>query len=485
MSNQFLIGGQDNSQVFLNLSMANRHGLISGATGSGKTVSLQVLAENFSRQGVAVFLSDVKGDLSGISQPGQNSNKITERLDSIGITDYRNSANPVLFWDLFAKSGHPIRTTVSDLGPLLLSNLFELNETQTGILYCCFKVADDNGFLLLDMKDLRSMLSWVADNAKDLKADYGNISSASVGAIQRRLFVLEEQGGEFFFGEPALQLDDLMKTDFSGQSVISILNAKDLVAGSPRLYATFLFWLLSELFETLPEAGDAERPRLVMFFDEAHLMFDRAPRALVDKIEQVVRLIRSKGVGIYFVTQSPLDIPEDILGQLGLKIQHVLRAFTLKDKRVIKAVAETFRINPKLDTEQVISELGTGEALVSVLDGKGRPTPVEKILIRPPESQIGPITIEQRKLLIERSPFAGKYDESVDRNSAYELLKQRAERLATEQQQTKNRSKSRTTRSSRRQSVGEAMLKSVARSLGSQIGRRLVRGILGSLLGGR
>lgn len=478
---QILIGGQNGKQVIMNAAMGNRHGMISGATGTGKTVTLQILAEGFSRLGVPVFLADIKGDLSGITRPGQGNQKISERIREIGIKPYQFSGNPAVFWDLFAKTGHPVRTTISDMGPLLLSNLLELNDTQTGLIYSCFKIADDDGLLLLDLKDLRSLLTWMADNAKTLKGEYGNISSSSIGAIQRRLLVLEEQGAENFFGEPAIQLDDFCRTDFSGNGVISILDATDLSNQSPRLYATFLLWLLSDLFETLPEVGDADRPRLVLFFDEAHLLFDDAPRALVDKIEQIVRLIRSKGVGVYFISQSPLDIPEDILGQLGLKIQHALRAYTPKDRKVIKSVAATFRENRELDTESVIKELKTGEALVSVLNDDGSPSPVERILIRPPESQIGPIDDIQRKELISRSPFKGRYDQEIDRESAYELLKKRAEQEASKpvaQKQIKGRS-------SRRQSAGEAFIKSTARSIGSQIGRQIVRGIMGSLFGGR
>ena len=481
---EILIGGQKGTRVVMDAAMGNRHGMISGATGTGKTVTLQVLAEGFSKLGVPVFLSDIKGDLSGIARPGQTNEKITERIQKIGIDHFQYRNNPAVFWDLFATTGHPVRTTISEMGPLLLSNLLELNDTQTGILYSCFKIADDNGWLLLDLKDLRSMLMWMADNGKELKTEYGNISSASVGAIQRRLLVLNEQGAEHFFGEPAIQLEDFYKTDFSGNGVISILDATSLTTQSPRLYATFLLWLLSDLFETLPEVGDVDKPRLVLFFDEAHLLFDQAPRGLIDKIEQIVRLIRSKGVGVYFISQSPLDIPEDILGQLGLKIQHALRAYTPKDRKVIKSVAETFRANPALDTETAITELKTGEALVSVLNNDGSPTPVERILIRPPESQIGPVDKAQRDELISRSPFKGRYDQEVDRESAYELLQQRAKQAASEAlRQAQN--KRRPARSGNRQSSTEAMIKSAARSIGTQIGRQLFRGIMGSLLGGK
>ncbi|MBE0469123.1 MAG: DUF853 family protein [Methyloprofundus sp.] len=479
---EILIGGNEATQIIMNAAMGNRHGMISGATGTGKTVTLQILAEGYSRLGVPVFMADIKGDLSGIAKPGKAHEKISERIASIKIADFEFRAKPTVFWDIFAQNGHPVRTTISDMGPLLLSHLLELNDTQSGVLYSCFKIADEQGLLLLDLKDLRSMLSWMADNAKELSSDYGNISSASVGAMQRRLLVLEEQGASHFFGEPAIQIDDFCRTDFSANGVISILDATDLTSKSPRLYAAFLLWLLSDLFETLPEVGDADRPKLVLFFDEAHLLFDRAPRVLIDKIEQIVRLIRSKGVGVYFISQSPLDIPEDILGQLGLKIQHALRAYTPKDRKTIKAVAETFRSNPKLDTETVIKELKTGEALVSVLNTDGSPTPVERILIRPPESRIGALSAAERSEAIARSPYKGRYDQSIDRESAYEMLKQKAAHLA---EQAAQQEKPETRRSSGRQSAGEALLKSAARSIGSQIGRQIIRGIMGSLFGGK
>jgi uncharacterized protein len=485
-----LLGANANkNQLFLNAAMANRHGMISGATGTGKTVTLQVLAEGFSKIGVPVFLADIKGDLSGLSQVGTENKVVQSRIKHIGIDDFQFSTNPVTFWDLFSSNGHPVRTTISDVGPLLLSSLLELNDTQTGLIYSCFKIADDNGLLLLDLKDLRSLLSWMGENKSELKSDYGNISSSSLGAIQRRLLVLQEQGAEQFFSEPALNLDDLCKLDFSGNGIISILDATKLSSQSPRLYAIFLLWLLSETYENFPEVGDADKPKFVMFFDEAHLLFDRAPRVLVDKIEQIVRLIRSKGVGIYFISQSPLDVPEDILGQLGLKVQHALRAFTPKEKKVVNVVADTFRTNPELNTRKVITELEIGEALVSVLDDKASPTPVERILIRPPESKIGPISDEQRNTLISRSPFSGKYDDNFDRESAFELLKKRAEDKLyedtkqkeleeKEKAEAKNKHKA---RSSNRQSVAESMFKSIARTVGSQLGRQIVRGILGSL----
>ena len=487
---ELLIGGSENGQIIMNAAMANRHGLIAGATGTGKTVTLQILAEGFSKLGVPVFMADVKGDLSGLSKAGKPHPKIDERVSSIKIDDYQARQYPIVFWDLFGDLGHPFRTTISELGPLLLSTLLELNDTQTGILYSAFRIADDNGLLLLDLKDLRSMLIWMGDNAKELKSEYGNISSASIGAIQRRLLVLEEQQAEFFFGEPAASIEDLMKTDFSGNGVISIMDVTKLVSNSPRLYATFLLWLLSELFEELPEVGDADRPKLVFFFDEAHLLFDQAPKPLLDKVEQVVRLIRSKGVGVYFISQSPLDIPEDVLGQLGLRVQHALRAFTPKDRKAIKAVANNFRPNPNLDTQQVITELGIGEALVSTLDAKGSPTIVERTLIRPPESQMGPLTADERVQTIKRSPFNGKYDDAVDRESAYELLKLRALKAEQEQreaaeEEAKKKSSRTSSRTSSRDSWSDAMLKSAARSVGTTLGReggKFLRGILGSLL---
>lgn len=487
---ELLIGGSENRQIIMNAAMANRHGLIAGATGTGKTVTLQILAEGFSKLGVPVFMADVKGDLSGLSKAGKPHPKIDERVSSIKIEDYQARQYPIVFWDIFGDQGHPFRTTISELGPLLLSTLLELNDTQTGILYSAFRIADDNELLLLDLKDLRSMLIWMGDNSKELKSEYGNISGSSIGAIQRRLLVLEEQQAEFFFGEPAASIEDLMKTDFSGNGVISIMDVTKLVSNSPRLYATFLLWLLSELFEELPEVGDADRPKLVFFFDEAHLLFDQAPKPLLDKVEQVVRLIRSKGVGVYFISQSPLDIPEDVLGQLGLRVQHALRAFTPKDRKAIKAVADNFRANPELDTQQVITELGIGEALVSTLDAKGSPTIVERVLIRPPESQMGPLTAEERAKTIKRSPFSGKYDDAVDRESAYELLKQRALKAEQDQKEAaeeeeKKKSSSTKTRTSNRQTWSEAMLKSAARSVGTTLGReggKFLRGILGSLL---
>lgn len=489
MSINFLIGGNEKTQVHFSAKTANRHGMIAGATGTGKTVTLQILAENFSKIGVPVFLADVKGDLSGLAAKGKMSDRIQARIDTIKIDNYSNHANPTLFWDLFARQGHPVHTTISEMGPLLLSSLLELNEVQSGILYSAFAIADDNGMLLLDLKDLRSMLIWMGQNAKSLSMEYGNISGSSIGAIQRRLLVLDQQGGELLFAEPALKLDDLMITDFSGQGVISIMDVTELITQSPRVYASFLIWLLAELYEQLPEVGDLEKPKLVLFFDEAHLLFDRAPRSLVDKIKQVVRLIRSKGVGLYFISQSPMDIPEDIMGQLGTKIQHALRAFTPKDKKTVKLVAETFRENPDLDTKTAITQLKTGEALVSVLDDNGAPTPVERILISPPGSQIGPLNDSERQSIISRSPLKGRYDELIDRESAYEILKQRAEKErqsallekeASAKTSTQSTSKK---RSSNRQSYAESITKSILRSVGSSLGRQIVRGIMKTLLG--
>ena len=482
--NKLRIGGNPQHSIALYLRMANRHGLITGATGTGKTVTLQVMAEGFARAGVPVFLADVKGDLSGLAKNGAPSDKIQQRVTLLNLQHYNPRAYSTLLWDLYGHRGHPIRATVSDMGPMLLANLLELNETQTGIVFAAFKIADDQGLLLLDMKDLRAMLAWVADNGKSLQNAYGNLSASSVAAIQRKLLMLEQQGAEQFFGEPQIALPDLMQTDFSGNGVISILDATTLMT-QPKLYAMFLLWLIAELFEQLPEIGDPDKPRLVFFFDEAHLLFDHAPKALVDKVEQVVRLIRSKGVGIYFVTQSPLDIPEDILGQLGNRVQHALRAFTPKDQKAVKAAAETFRSNPNLDTAKVISELGVGEALVSVLDLQGRPTPVERVMVCPPESRIGPLSDSERSELLSRSPLKGRYDTALDRESAYELLKQRAEEQLKQTAESTPAAKSSRRPGRPRQTIVEAMAKSAARSIGSSLGRQIVRGILGSLLGKR
>ncbi|RIV83550.1 DUF853 family protein [Aurantiacibacter xanthus] len=413
----------------LNLARANRHGLIAGATGTGKTVTLQGLAESFSAVGVPVFLADVKGDLSGIAMPGspqfKNADKLEARAKELGMDDYAYSDNPVVFWDLYGEQGHPIRTTITEMGPLLLARLLDLNETQEGVLQIVFRYADENGLLLLDFKDLRAMLAWAYDNAATLSGTYGNVTKQSVGAIQRQLLSFEAQGADHFFGEPALEIDDFLTLDDKGRGTINVL-AADKLMSSPKLYATFLLWLLAELFETLPEVGDPEKPKLVFFFDEAHLLFDDAPKALQDTIERVVRLIRSKGVGVYFVTQNPIDIPEEIAGQLGNRVQHALRAFTPKDKRAIKAAAETFRINPDLDVETAITELRTGEALVSTLDEDGAPTIVQRTLIKPPRSRLGPVSVKERAIIQSISPHQGVYDERIDRESAEEVLAAKA-----------------------------------------------------------
>jgi DNA helicase HerA-like ATPase len=424
----------------LNLRRANRHGLIAGATGTGKTVTLQGIAESFSALGVPVFLSDVKGDLSGIAMAGsptaKNADKLVARAAEIGIADYSYADNPAIFWDLYGEQGHPIRTTVSEMGPLLLARLMGLNETQEGVLAIAFKYADEEGLLLLDLGDLQAMLAYCADNADTLSARYGNVTKASVGAIQRQLLQLDSQGGDHFFGEPALDIHDFLKVDDQGRGYINIL-AADRLMQSPKLYATFLLWLLSELFETLPEVGDPDKPVLVFFFDEAHLLFDEAPKALTDKIEQVVRLIRSKGVGVYFVTQNPIDIPEEVAGQLGNRVQHALRAFTPRDQRAIKAAAETFRINPDLDVETAITELKVGEALVSLLQEDGSPGIVQRTLIAPPRSRLGPVTPKERAIIQSISPVAGKYDDAIDRESAEEILAARGNAAAAAAQAKK------------------------------------------------
>ncbi|MEN8108214.1 MAG: helicase HerA-like domain-containing protein [Pseudomonadota bacterium] len=482
--------GKGTKPVYLQPKLANRHGLIAGATGTGKTVSLQILAEDFSRRGVPVFMADVKGDLSGLGQPGKEHPKLMERAETIGLTDYAFEAFPVVFWDLFGKKGHRVRATVSDIGPLLLARMLGLNDTQEGVLYAVFKMADDQGMLLLDLKDLRALLTFAGENAKALTLEYGNIPRASVGAIQRRLLVLEQEGAKQFLGEPALELYDLIRTGANGYGNINIL-AADKLMQTPRLYATFLLWLLSELFEELPEIGDPDKPRLVFFFDEAHLLFDDAPKALVDKVEQVVRLIRSKGVGVYFVTQNPLDIPDGVLGQLGNRIQHALRAFTPREQKAVRAAATTFRANPAFNAAKAIRELGVGEALVSTLGNKGIPGIVERTLIRPPASRLGPATMAERKAVMEVSMFSGRYDQQLDRHSAYEMLKERAEKAVAvaaagaEEKRSRKRAEPRPgRRSSSRQGVMEAMLKSVVRSMGSSLGRRIARGVLGSILKG-
>jgi DNA helicase HerA-like ATPase len=474
---------------------ANRHGLIAGATGTGKTVTLQRLAEGLSRIGVPVFMADVKGDLAGLSQAGEAKGKIKERLSSLKV-DVAFEACPVTFWDAFGQQGHPVRTTVSEMGPLLLARMLGLNETQAGVLTLAFKIADDHGLLLLDLKDLRALLQHVGDNAKQFTTQYGNISSASIGAIQRGLLAIGQQGGEQFFGEPALDIADLMQTDGKGRGVINIL-AADRLMSAPKLYSTLLLWLLSELFEELPEVGDPEKPKLVFFFDEAHLLFNDAPRALLEKIEQVVRLIRSKGVGVYFVTQNPLDIPDTVLGQLGNRVQHALRAFTPRDQKAVKSAATTLRANPKLKVEQAITELEVGEALVSFLDEKGRPSVVERAYVVPPGTRLGPVTAQERKALLQSSVVAGTYEKAVDRESAYEKLAKhveaRAEKAEEEQPAAKKSGPtslgdlfggSTGPRGGRREGALEAGAKSAARSIGSAIGRAIVRGVLGSILGG-
>jgi uncharacterized protein len=415
--------GRSSKPEVLTLAFANRHGLVSGATGTGKTVTLQVLAEGLSRAGVSVFAADVKGDLSGISEVGEAKDVFVSRAKSLGI-DYEPDQFPVVFWDLFGEQGHPIRATISEVGPLLLSRLMDLNEIQEGVLNICFRVADEQGLLVLDLKDLRAMLGYISDHAAELTAHYGNVSKTTIGTIQRQLLVLENQGASQFFGEPALMLKDFIRTDREGRGYINIL-AADKLMSSPRLYATFLLWLLSELFEQLPEVGDQPKPKLCFFFDEAHLLFTDAPKALLDKIEQVVRLIRSKGVGVFFVTQNPLDVPDKVLAQLGNRVQHALRAFTPRDQKAVRAAAETFRANPKLDTAKVIMELGKGEALVSFLEGNGTPSMVERCMVRPPSARVGPISADERKALMAKSPVKGKYDQAIDSESAYEVLQKR------------------------------------------------------------
>lgn len=485
MQQTFEFAGTQGKRGSLNLAMANRHGLITGATGSGKTVTLQTLVEGFSQAGVPTFVTDIKGDLSGIAKPGEQSSTIISRLEQLSLNTYSNRPYPVVFWDLFGEKGHPVRTTISEMGPLLLSSLLELNETQTAILYACFKIADEEGLLLLDMKDLRSLLAWMAENNKSLQKQYGNISSASIAAIQRGLLVLEQQGAEQLFGEPAIQLSDLIQVDFSGDGVVSVLDATALLL-RPKLYATFLLWLLAELFEQLPELGDSKKPSLVLFFDEAHLIFSNAPDALLEKVEQVVRLIRSKGVGVYFVSQTPADIPVSIAGQLSNRIQHALRAFTPRDQKMVKVAAQTLRPNPVINTEQVISQLAVGEALISVLDENGQPLPVEQLLVFPPQSRIGPLTDDERQRHLLRSPFAERYDKTIDRESAHEILRQRAESIESNKDNAKSirRSVAQTEKNQIEDLVG-AMAKSAVRSIGSQLGRRIARGLLGSLLGGK
>jgi len=484
--------------LFINPRMANRHGLIAGATGTGKTVTLQVLAEAFSLKGVPVFMADIKGDLSGVSKTGTDNPKITDRVQSLQLQDYSHRGFPVTFWDLYGEQGHPLRTTISEMGPLLLSRLMNLNDIQSSVLTIVFKIADDNNLLLLDMKDLKKMCEYVGNNRDQFITSYGNISVASIGAIQRELISLEQQGADKFFGEPAIDIFDFMQTDSNGLGMINILAADKLMM-SPRAYSTLLLYLMSELFERLPEAGDLDKPKLVFFFDEAHLLFNEAPKVLLDKIEQVVRLIRSKGVGIYFCTQNPIDVPDVVLGQLGNKVQHALRAFTPRDQKAVNTAAETFRPNPELKVEQVITELGVGEALVSFLDDKGIPAPVERAKILPPQAQIGPISPDERSAIIRRSVIAGVYEKEVDRESAFEILQSRInkeqEAIKAEEereQEEKERAKAEKEQAAeerRKKSEGGGLLgdltkyvgRSVTSTIGREIGRTLIRGLLGGL----
>jgi DNA helicase HerA-like ATPase len=503
MAEPLLIAKHASIECHLLPGLANRHGLITGATGTGKTVTLQTLAENFSRIGVPVFMADVKGDLTGMSQTGHIPEKMAAVLKDRGLEQPTTQACPVTLWDVFGEQGHPVRATVSDMGPLLLGRMLNLNETQLGVLNLVFKIADDNGLLLLDLKDLRAMLQYVGDNAKEFTTEYGNISAASVGAIQRGLLQIEQQGGDRFFGEPMLDIQDFMQTDTNGHGVVNIL-AADKLMNSPRLYATFLLWMLSELFETLPEIGDPEKPKLVFFFDEAHLLFNEAPKVLIERIELVVRLVRSKGVGVYFVTQNPLDIPDSVLAQLGNRVQHALRAFTPRDQKAVKATATTMRQKPGLDIETAITELAVGEALVSFLDAKGRPSVTERVYVLPPGSQIGPITPQQRQALMAGSLVAGVYEKVVDRESAYEKLKGRAEQMAA---QAPANGKGAATapqeeggllgglndvlfgstgpRGGRRDGLAQTMAKSAVRTMGTTLGREILRGVMGSIFGGR
>ena len=504
MAEPLLIAKHDTTECHLLPGLANRHGLITGATGTGKTVTLQTLAENFSRIGVPVFMADVKGDLTGASQPGTVSDKLAAVLQERGLERPTPGACPTTLWDVFGEQGHPVRATVSDMGPLLLGRMLNLNETQLGVLNLVFKVADDNGLLLLDLKDLRAMLQYVGDNAKEFTTEYGNISAASVGAIQRGLLQIEQQGGTQFFGEPMLDIQDFMQT-VDGQGVINILTA-DKLMNAPRLYATFLLWMLSELFEQLPEIGDPEKPKLVFFFDEAHLLFNEAPKVLVERIELVVRLVRSKGVGVYFVTQNPLDIPDSVLAQLGNRVQHALRAFTPRDQKAVKATATTMRQKPGLDIETAITELAVGEALVSFLDAKGRPSVTERVYVLLPGSQLGPITPQQRQSLMASSLVAGVYEKTVDRESAYEKLKDRTAAAAAAAPAGKANSTaappaedgggmlgglndvlfgSTGPRGGRRDGLAQTMAKSAVRTMGTTLGREILRGVLGSVFGGR
>lgn len=503
-----LIAQHGDIQCVLRPDKANRHGLITGATGTGKTITLQTLAEGFSRKGVPVFLADIKGDLTGISLCGQPSPKLDQILAERKLPPRTYQAFPTTLWDVFGEQGHPVRATVSDLGPLLLARMLNLNETQTGVLQLVFKIADDDGLLLLDLKDLRAMCQDVGDNASQYTTQYGNISAASIGAIQRGLMQIESQGGDRFFGEPMLNIADFMQTDSQGLGMVNILAADKLMT-APRLYATFLLWLLSELFENLPEVGDLDQPKMVFFFDEAHLLFNDAPKVLIERIELVVRLIRSKGVGVYFVTQNPLDIPDTVLAQLGNRVQHALRAFTPRDQKAVKSAADTMRANPGLDVATAITELGVGEALVSLLDDKGRPAPTERVFVLPPNSQIGPISPDQRKTLIANSLVAGVYEKTVDRDSAYEVLKGRTQSRQAEPQQVAHNQRTSGAapgavapaaqergmldslgdmlsggQRRSRASVGEQLVKSAASSIGREVGRQIIRGVLGGIFGG-
>ncbi len=490
-----ILMGKGDVPVELLAKYGNRHGLVAGATGTGKTISLLVMAEGFSRMGVPVFMADAKGDVAGLAQAGVSNEKIQQRVSQIGIEGYTCEASPVVFWDLFGKAGHPVRTTVSEIGPTLLGRILELNDTQVGMLEIAFKLADDQGLLLLDLDDLRSILGFVAENRKELSTQYGLVSSQSVAAVQRSLLSLEREGGQEMFGEPALDLADLQRTDLGGKGVINILAADQLIL-KPRLYSSFLLWLLSELFENLPEVGDLDKPKLVFFFDEAHLLFDDAPPALHQRVEQVVRLIRSKGVGVYFCSQFPDDVPNEILGQLGNRVQHALRAFTPRDQKAVRTAAQTFVANPKLNVAEVISQLGVGEALVSTLQEKGVPMPVERTLMCPPRCRMGAITPEERAVVRGRSPVGGKYDTRINRESAYEILAKRAgEAQAAAAQPSGPAAKSTAGGAGdplgamlwgtgRRQGLMESMAKQAARTVGSQVGRQILRGVLGGILGG-
>ena len=510
MTAPLIIAMSQGKEITLLPQMANRHGLITGATGTGKTVTLQNMAESFASIGVPVFMADVKGDLSGIGAAGVASEKLLKRLEGIGVKDYQPRANTTVFWDVYGKSGHPVRATISDMGPLLLARLLNLNDTQSGVLQIVFKIADDNGLLLIDLKDLRAMVQFVGDNAKKFKTEYGNVSAASIGAIQRGLLTIEEQGGDKFFGEPMLDISDLIQTDSQGRGVMNIL-AADQLYNNPKLYSTFLLWMLAELFEQLPEIGDPEKPKLVFFFDEAHLLFSDAPKALLEKIEQVVRLIRSKGVGVYFVTQNPLDIPDTVLAQLGNRVQHALRAFTPRDQKAVQTAASTMRQNPDFDAKQAITELGVGEALISFLDAKGRPNIVERCNVIVPFSRMGAMTPDERLTAIKASTVYGHYEKTVDRESAYEKLREtpreeevseekpaaQAERSAVPAKGEEEKNSegmgdalskiifgSKGPRGGQREGMLQAAAKSAARSIGSSLGRQIIRGVLGSILGG-